>query len=117
MDHDVGHGELAQIEHAAHHVAVELLHDAGAMHEVDGAAQLLARRKDGVDLADLHADPAQNDPHQPLDRLQDRQRSSETVRSIGWATASAMRSGALNAAVFGSTSHSTKISAVITMVA
>jgi len=43
--------------------------------------------------------------------------SSLTTQDIGRATASAMRSGALNAAVFGSTSENTTISTVITMVA
>ena len=43
--------------------------------------------------------------------------NQRTMRSIGWATASAMRSGALKAAVFGSTSHSTKINTVMPMVA
>ncbi len=39
------------------------------------------------------------------------------MRSIGFATASAMRSGMLKAAVFGSTSQRTKINTVITSVA
>ena len=39
------------------------------------------------------------------------------MRSIGCATASAMRSGVLKAAVFGSTSQTTKMSTVITSVA
>ena len=72
MDHDVGDRQLAQIEQAAHHVAVELFHDAGAMHEIDGAAQFLARRQDRLDLADRHAEAAQNEPHQPFDRPQER---------------------------------------------
>ena len=80
VDHDVGHGELAQIEHAAHHVAVELFDDAGAMQEIDGAAQLLARRQDRLNLADLHADAAQDHPHQPLDRLEDRQHQRDRPR-------------------------------------
>ena len=42
----------------------------------------------------------------------------ETVlATLGFATANAMRSGALNAAVFGRTSATTKISTVITSVA
>ena len=43
--------------------------------------------------------------------------NKRTVLSTGFATASAMRSGALKAAVFGSTSATTKISTVITSVA
>ena len=60
VDHHVGHGELAQIEHAAHHVAVELFHDAGAVQEIDRAAHLLVRRKDRLNLADRHAEQAQD---------------------------------------------------------
>ncbi len=43
--------------------------------------------------------------------------SSRTVQSIGRATASATRSGALKAAVFGSTSANTTIRMVMTTVA
>jgi hypothetical protein len=43
--------------------------------------------------------------------------SSHTTHRIGRATASAMRSGALMAAVFGSTSAKITTMAVITMVA
>src|SRR5205085_2915015 len=57
MDHHIRHGELAQIEQAAHHVAVEFLHDAGAMHQIDRAAQFLAWRQDRLDFADWHAYP------------------------------------------------------------
>ena len=60
VDHDVGHGQLAQVEHAAEHVAVELLHVAVAMQQIDGAAQLLARRQDRLIFADRHADAAQD---------------------------------------------------------
>ena len=72
VDHDVGDRELAQIENAAHHVAVELLDDAGVMQQIDGAAQLLARRQDRLDGADLHAEAAQDDPHQPFDAVKQR---------------------------------------------
>ena len=41
--HHIGHRELAQIEEAAHHVAVEFFDHPGAMHQIDGAAQLFAR--------------------------------------------------------------------------
>ena len=58
MDHHVGDLELAQIEHAADHVAVVLLDDAVAVQEIDGAAQFLARRQDRLVLADRHADAA-----------------------------------------------------------
>ncbi len=43
--------------------------------------------------------------------------NQRTIRSTGRATASAMRSGALKAAVFGSTSATTKINSVMTSVA
>jgi hypothetical protein len=43
MDHHVRYSKLAQIEQAAHHVAVEFLHNAGAVHQIDRATQLLAR--------------------------------------------------------------------------
>ena len=46
VDHDVGDGEVAQVEQAAEHVAVVLLDAAFAVQEIDGAAQLLVRRED-----------------------------------------------------------------------
>ena len=72
MDHDVGHRQIAQIEQPAHHVAVELLDAALAVQQIDGAADLLVRRKDRLLLADADAEQAQNLPHQPLDRRQHR---------------------------------------------
>jgi hypothetical protein len=45
VHHDVGDGELAQIEHAAQHVAVELHHAAFLVMQRDGAAQLLMGRQ------------------------------------------------------------------------
>ena len=45
VDHHVGDGEVAQIEHAAEHVAVELLDAALAVQQIDGAAHFLVRRQ------------------------------------------------------------------------
>ena len=42
VDHHVGDLQLAQIEQAAEHVAVELLHLAFAVQQIDRAAQSLA---------------------------------------------------------------------------
>ena len=44
VDHHVGDHQFAQIEHAAEHVAVERLHVALPMQQIDGATQFLARR-------------------------------------------------------------------------
>ena len=68
VDHDVGHRQFAQVEQAAHHVAVELLDAALAVQQVDGAAHLLVRREDRLFLADADADKPQDPAHQPLDR-------------------------------------------------
>ena len=56
VDHHVGDHQLAQVEHAAEHVAVERLHVAFAMQQIDGAAQFLARRQHLLVFADRHAD-------------------------------------------------------------
>ena len=80
VDHDVGHRQLAQIEQAAHHVAVELLDDALAVQEIDGAAQLLVRREDRLDLADRHAEQPQDD-RAPATRPRQDRREQRTVAS------------------------------------
>ena len=49
MEHDVGHGELAQVEHAAEHVEVVLLHPALVVQQIDGSAQFLVRGQDRHD--------------------------------------------------------------------
>ena len=46
VDHDVLDGQTGQIEHAAEHVAVALLHAAFLVLQIDGAAQFLMRRQD-----------------------------------------------------------------------
>ena len=43
VDHHVGDREVAQVEQAAEHVAVELLDAAFAVQQVDRAAQVLVR--------------------------------------------------------------------------
>ncbi len=116
VDHHVGQRELAQIEHAAEHVAVELLDAALAVQQIDGAAQFLVRRQHRLILADDDADVLEQPAHQRLDRISIGP-STVTTSCIGRATLSAMRSGALNAAVFGSTSAKTTMTTVITTVA
>ena len=66
MHHDVGDGELAKIEHAAEHVAVELHHAAFLVVQVDGAAQLLMRRQHVGIIADIGAEQPQSVAHQEL---------------------------------------------------
>ena len=116
MKHDVGDFELAQVEHAADHVAVELLDAALAVEEVDRAAQLVVAGQDAWF----------SPTRMPNGRSSHLTNASiaistgpkiRTTQSIGRATASAIRSGALIAAVFGSTSQNTTIRKVITTVA
>ena len=64
--------EFAQIEHAAEHVAVELLDLAFAVKQIDRAAQFLVRRQHLLILADRHADELEQPAHQRLDRHQHR---------------------------------------------
>ena len=45
MDHDVAHFEVAKIQNAAQHVAVDLHHATFVMMEVDRAAQFFVRGK------------------------------------------------------------------------
>ena len=77
VDHDVGDHQIAQIEHAAEHVTVERLHIAFAVQQVDGAAQLLARRQHLLILADRHADELEQPAHQRFDRHQQRAEQSD----------------------------------------
>ena len=94
MDHHIGHRKLAQIQHAAEHVAVNALHVAFAMQEIDGAAQFLAGRKDRLILSHVHAEPFKDpadeffdpdqdrpeQPHHPLHRLCNREREYDRAR-------------------------------------
>ena len=66
VHHDVGDGELAQIEHAAQHVAVELDHAAFLVMQRDGAAQLLMRRQHLGVVADGDAEQPQSVADQEL---------------------------------------------------
>ena len=76
VDHHVGDHELAQIEHAAEHVAVERFDVAFAVQQIDGAAQFLARRQHLLIFADRHADMLEQPAHQRLDRHQHRAEQS-----------------------------------------
>ena len=60
VHHDVGDGELAEIEHAAQHVAVELHHAAFLVVQVNGAAQLLMGGQDLEVVADRDAEQPQS---------------------------------------------------------
>ena len=66
VHHDVRHGQLAQIEHAAQHVAGELHHAAFLMMQLDGAPDLLMRREHFGVVADRDAEQAQGVPDDPL---------------------------------------------------
>src|SRR3712207_7303312 len=52
VDHDVGNLQLAEVQDAAHHVAVVLLDRSVAMQKVDGATQLFVRRENGLAFTD-----------------------------------------------------------------
>ena len=56
VHHDVRDGELAKIEHAAEHVAVELHHAAFLVVQVDGASDFLVRREHVDIVADIGAE-------------------------------------------------------------
>ena len=83
MEHHVGHREVAQVEHAAEHVEIVLLHPALVMQEVDGAAQLLVRAQDRLILADLDAEQREHPAHQHLDPHQQRPEQPDQHRRSG----------------------------------
>ena len=66
VHHDVRDGELAKIEHAAEHVAVELHHAAFLVVQVDGASDFLVRREHVDIVADIGAEQPQSVAHQEL---------------------------------------------------
>jgi len=103
VDHDVGDRELAQVEQATHHVAVELFDDAGAMHEIDGARN--SSPATGSTGSCRPASPTARrmslTSHSTTFRIGEN--SCTSARPAG-PSAMAMRSGMLKAAVFGSTS-------------
>ena len=117
VDHDVGDGEIAQVEQTAEHVAVLLLDAAFMMQKIDRPAQFLVG--------------GQESPGRPRLEMPNRRRiqrtsastpisngpSSRTIQAIGRATSSAIRSGALIATVLGSTSVKTTTTTVMIMVA
>src|SRR4029078_8247785 len=66
VHHDVRDGELAKIEHAAEHVAVELHHAAFLVVQVDGASDFFVRREHVDIVADIGAEQPQSVAHQKL---------------------------------------------------
>ena len=92
VHHDVRDGELAKIEHAAEHVAVELHHAAFLVVQVDGAAQLLVRRQHLDVVADRDAEQAQSVADEELHGGGDRREHRDHRQRMRGATASAMRS-------------------------
>ena len=72
VDHDVGDGEIAQIQKPAEHVAVEPLDAARPVQKIERSPQFLMGRKNRFDFPDLHAGQPQHPLHEPFDRDQDR---------------------------------------------
>ena len=70
VDHDVGDGEVAQIEQTAEHVAVLLLDAAFMVQEIDGSAQFLVRGEESPVDPDPKSEQAENPAHQHLDAHQ-----------------------------------------------
>ena len=70
MDHHVGNGEIAQIEKSAEHIAIQALHAAFPVQEVDRPAQLLVRRHDGMALIGAPAAQTEHPFHHPFHRDQ-----------------------------------------------
>ena len=66
VDHDVGHGEVAQVEQSAEHVAIELFDAAFPVQQVDRAAQAFMRRQQRLALAGPDAGERQHLAHQPF---------------------------------------------------
>ena len=64
--------EIAQIEHATEHIAVDRLDVAFPMQQVDGAAQFLACRQHLLIVAHGHADMLEQPSHQRLNGHQHR---------------------------------------------
>ena len=91
MDHDVGYGELAEVEHAAEHVAVELHHAAFLVMQLDGAAKLLMGAEHLDVVTDIGAEQPQGVPHQELHGGGYWREHGDQGRTTG-ATARAMRS-------------------------
>ncbi|MEJ1969845.1 MAG: hypothetical protein WDN03_14590 [Rhizomicrobium sp.] len=76
VDHDVGDGELAQVEHARDHVAVLALHRAFLVMQVDGAADLVMRLDIFLRMF-ADAEQAQHPPHQELHRIDHRRQDAD----------------------------------------
>ncbi len=66
MHHDVGYVELAQVEHAAQHVAVELHDAAFLVMQLDGAADLFVGGQHVGVVGDGRAEQAQSVAHEEL---------------------------------------------------
>ena len=93
VHHDVGDRQLAQVEHAAQHVAVELHHAAFLVVQLDGAAQI-SSCADSTSTSSLtiDAEQPQGVAHQELHGGgHRREHRHDRALTIG-ATASAMRS-------------------------
>ena len=117
VDHHVGDFELAQIEHAADHVAVELLDAAFAVQEIDRAAQFLVRRTGSAGSRRPACRTAAASSATNASIAISIGPNMRTTNCIGRATASATRSGALMAAVFGRISVKTTTTMVMMTVA
>jgi hypothetical protein len=80
VDHDVGHGEVAQVEQSAEHVAIELFDAAFPVQQVDRAAQALVRGQQRHALAGPDVDQRQHLAHQPFRCGQDRAEHGDDAR-------------------------------------
>ena len=90
VDHDVGDGEVAQVEQAAEHVAVVLLDAALLMQEIDGSAQFLMGDRNPW------SSPTRNPNKRRIQRT-----SASTPTATARAAARSKRSGARPAARCG----------------
>ena len=117
MDHDVGDGEIAQVEKTAEHVAILLLHAAFMVQQVHGSAQFLMAQSRNAWSA-----PTRYPNKRKIQRTSASMPTSmgpnrRTIHEIGRTTNSATRSGALIATVLGSTSVNTTTATVMIIVA
>ena len=84
MDHDVGNGELAQVENAADHVAVLLHEGAFLVMQLDHAAHLLVGGQHVLGAADVGTEQPQDVLHKVFDghdhRAEDRHQHAQHRR-------------------------------------
>ena len=80
MDHDVGDRQLLEVEQTAEHVAVGAGDVAFAVHQIDGAFQLLLRSQQAVRLAEADAAHEQRAAHDLFDAIEGRAEQSDEKR-------------------------------------